>query len=250
MPAHPDGGQRPVDQHHPGPGASEVVGHGGSDHAGTHDDHVHHVSILPRMRQSTSAAPASSYWPPASALPTRALQSRPRQTAWVFELRTERLTMRPMTHGDLGDIAALLGDPVVMRCYPAPKTREQARAWIAWNLRTYDRHGFGPWAVRTRHGQFVGDCGLTVQDVDGEQEVEVGHHVRAELQGQGLATEAAACRDHATHLGLRRLVAIIDPANSPSQRVATKIGLALGRTVHTGEGPRRICAAALPVTTT
>jgi RimJ/RimL family protein N-acetyltransferase len=62
-------------------------------------------------------------------------------------------------------------------------------------------------------------------------ELEVGHHIRAALQGRGLATEAAeACRDHARDiLGADRLIAIIDPRNRPSQRVAEKLGLVAER---------------------
>ncbi|MFE9809221.1 GNAT family N-acetyltransferase [Streptomyces sp. NPDC005548] len=37
---------------------------------------------------------------------------------------TARLSFRQMTEGDLDDMAALLGDPDVMRHYPRPKTRE------------------------------------------------------------------------------------------------------------------------------
>lgn len=44
--------------------------------------------------------------------------------------RTERLTLRPMAMTDLDDMAALLGDPEVMRYYPAPKSREEAARWI------------------------------------------------------------------------------------------------------------------------
>ncbi|WFF06084.1 hypothetical protein O7622_23915 [Micromonospora sp. WMMD1076] len=33
---------------------------------------------------------------------------------------TERLTFAEMTVDDLGDMAAILGDPVVMRYYPRP----------------------------------------------------------------------------------------------------------------------------------
>jgi RimJ/RimL family protein N-acetyltransferase len=53
-------------------------------------------------------------------------------------------------------------------------------------------------------------------------EMEVGDHVRAALQGHGLATEAAAaCRDYARDvLGADRLIAIIGLGNRPSQRVA------------------------------
>lgn len=51
-------------------------------------------------------------------------------------LTTPRLILREMTSADLDDMAALLGDPEVMRAYPAPKTRgDEARAWIGWNQR-------------------------------------------------------------------------------------------------------------------
>jgi polyisoprenoid-binding protein YceI/RimJ/RimL family protein N-acetyltransferase len=152
---------------------------------------------------------------------------------------------------DLDDMATLLGDPRVMRHYPQPKSRQEAAAWIAWNRRLYRDHGFGLWLVTLRGtGEFVGDCGLTPQRVDGVTEIEVGYHVRAGLQGRGLATEAAtACRDHARDvLGLGRLVAIIDPGNRPSQRVAEKLGLRVERESDNHgrwSSPRRIYAMRL-----
>ncbi|WP_454850037.1 GNAT family N-acetyltransferase [Promicromonospora soli] len=102
---------------------------------------------------------------------------------------TARLRFREMSDDDLDRMSALLGDPEVMRFYPAPKTRAQAQSWIDWNVRNYAEHGFGLWVVETHDGEFVGDCGLTWQTVGGERHVEVGYHVRAELQGRGLATE-------------------------------------------------------------
>lgn len=142
-------------------------------------------------------------------------------------LTTRRLILREMTSADLDDMAELLGDPEVMRYYRAPKSRAEAQAWISTNQRLYRERGFGLWAVTFRTtGEFAGDCGLTPQRVDGAEEIEVGYHIRASLQGSGYATEAAAaCRDYARDiLGLRRLIAIIDPANIPSQRVAAKVG--------------------------
>ena len=76
-------------------------------------------------------------------------------------------------------------------------------------------------------GTFAGDCGLTVQQVEGEAFVEVGHHVRKDLWRRGLASEAAAaCRDFAFDTaGVDRLIALIRPENVPSRGVAEKIGL-------------------------
>src|SRR5215469_11650060 len=133
-----------------------------------------------------------------------------------------------MTDADLDDIAALLGDEEVMRYYPRPRTRSEAQDWITRNSRRYRDHGFGLWIMNRRdNGEFVGDCGLTYQHVDGVDELEVGYHVRTSMQGNGYATEAAAAaRDFARDvLFLSRLIAIINPANVPSQRVAGKIGL-------------------------
>jgi RimJ/RimL family protein N-acetyltransferase len=132
------------------------------------------------------------------------------------------LAFRDMVPDDLDDMAALLGDPEVMTYYPRPKTRQEA----------------GLWLLNTAEGDFVGDCGLTPQVVDGVTELEVGYHVLPALQRRGYATEAAAAaRDFArTVLGATRLVAIIHPDNRPSQRVAEKIGLLPEKraTVHGG----------------
>ena len=158
---------------------------------------------------------------------------------------TERLVFREMTTDDLDVMAALLGDPDVMAYYARPKSRDEALAWIEWNQRLYREREFGLWLIE-RHdtGEFVGDCGLTPQEVDGTLEIEVGYHVRRSLQGRGYATEAAAAsRDHARDvLALDRLVAIIDPRNTPSQRVAEKIGLSLEKEIERRGKRRRIYA--------
>lgn len=140
---------------------------------------------------------------------------------------TARLRFREMTAADLDLLSGLLGDAEMMRYYPAPKTRAEAADWIAWNRRNYERDGFGLWVIETMDREFVGDCGLTWQSVNGVPELEVGYHVRSSLQGRGYATEAAAaCLELARRCGLaERLVAIIHPENSASQRVAEKIGL-------------------------
>jgi RimJ/RimL family protein N-acetyltransferase len=162
---------------------------------------------------------------------------------------TQRLAFRQMTTDDLDDMTALLGDPDVMRYYPRPKDRDEALAWIDWNQRLYRQEGFGLWLITLRAtGEFVGDCGLTPQEIDGTIDVEVGYHVRADLQGHGYATEAAtACRDYARDaLGTKRLIATIDPSNEPSQRVAEKIGLSHERDATSSSGqPVRIYATAL-----
>ena len=140
---------------------------------------------------------------------------------------TPRLRFREMAESDLDVMAALLGDPAVMRYYPRPRTRAEAGEWIAWNRRNYAEHGYGLWILETHDGEFVGDCGLTWQPVGGEQVLEVGYHVLPAHQGRGYATEAArACLELATGaIGQQHVVAIVHPDNVASRRVAERIGM-------------------------
>ncbi len=159
---------------------------------------------------------------------------------------TPRLRFREMGDDDLDEMTAVLGGPDPARPDRRERTRADAERWIAWNKRNYVEHGHGLWVVETHEGGFVGDCGLTIQDVEGQPFVEVGYHVKLELRGQGLATEAAAAvRDAARDAGVQHLVAIIRPENTPSQRVAQKIGLTFQRTVFKNGGDALVFGADL-----
>jgi len=83
-------------------------------------------------------------------------------------LQTERLVLRPFVADDLEPLHEILGDAETMRFYPAPFTLEDTAHWIERNQRRYADDGFGLWAVQERStGAFVGDCGLTIQLVEG-----------------------------------------------------------------------------------
>jgi RimJ/RimL family protein N-acetyltransferase len=154
-----------------------------------------------------------------------------------------------MTPADLDAMALLLGDPEVMAYYSHAKSRDEALEWIEWNQSLYRQRGFGLWIIeRLADADLAGDCGLTPQQVDGVVEIELGYHVRRALQGRGYATEAAAaCRDYARDtLNVRRLIALIDPANRASQRVAAKVGMTFEReTIRESGKVLQVFAAAL-----
>ena len=116
-----------------------------------------------------------------------------------------------------------------MRFYPKPLTREEARNFIRVVLSQYRKWDFGWWALVLKHsGTFVGYTGLTLQEVDGVEELELGYMVRREYWGQGIATEAArACSEYAFDtLGYNRIISIMDEPNVASRRVAEKNGMA------------------------
>ncbi|MDP9341466.1 MAG: GNAT family N-acetyltransferase [Actinomycetota bacterium] len=143
-------------------------------------------------------------------------------------LETERLTLRELHPGDVDALSEVLGDPWTMRFYPHPFSREEVVGWIERGLVSYRANGFWLWAaVLKETGQVIGDTGLTIQTVDGEDLVEVGWHVHRRFQRQGLATEAGrASIDHGFGtLGLDRIISLIRPENVPSWKVAEKLGM-------------------------
>jgi [ribosomal protein S5]-alanine N-acetyltransferase len=143
-------------------------------------------------------------------------------------LETSRLILREFSSDDTDALALVLSDPETMRFYPAPFDRAGVEQWIGRNLERYRKHGHGLWAMVLKSNmETVGDCGLTLQEVDRVVEVEIGYHVRRDLWGQGLATEAAqACRDVGfNRLPVDRLISLIRPENLASRRVAEKNGM-------------------------
>jgi [ribosomal protein S5]-alanine N-acetyltransferase len=151
-------------------------------------------------------------------------------------LETSRLRLREFSRDDADALARVISDPETMRYYPAPFDRAGVEQWIERNMRRYAESGHGLWGVVSKSsGELIGDCGLTIQNVDGVGELEVGYHVRRDLWGQGLATEAArACRDYGfTRLSRERIISLIRPENMASRRVAEKNGMEVWReTVH------------------
>ena len=145
-------------------------------------------------------------------------------------LETERLRLRELTLDDLDDLHRVLSDPVAMQHYPKPFDRDMTTGWIQWSLRNYVEHGFGLWGVVLKEGErLIGDCGLTIQQVEGVPELEIGYHIIRSHWGNGYATEAAvACRDYAfDRLERRRVVSWMGADNLASRRVAEKVGMFL-----------------------
>ena len=132
----------------------------------------------------------------------------------------------------MADHAAMLrvfGDAEVMCFGDGPRPAEWVRGWLSDCLVSYERRGNGPWAVVEKaSGDVIGYCGLFYfPDINGRPEIEIGYRLARAHWGRGYATEAViAARDDAfTVLRLTRLLALIDPANVASIRVAEKAGL-------------------------
>lgn len=117
----------------------------------------------------------------------------------MMVIEAERLLLREFTHKDFSALFEILSDPETMRHYPQPFDEKRTRDWIEWNLQNYKKYGFGLWAVVLKEtDDFIGDCGLTIQNIDGDYLPEIGYHIHKKYWRRGFGSEAArAVRDWA-----------------------------------------------------
>jgi RimJ/RimL family protein N-acetyltransferase len=144
----------------------------------------------------------------------------------VTVIETERLVLRQLTPEDVDGLLEVFADPIAMWAYPSTKDRSQTEAWVAWAIESYQKNGWGLWAVvRRADGRLLGDCGPMLEPVDGVLVRELGYHIVRAEWGRGYATEAAiACRDwFFTNTSHDRLVSIVWPPNTASRRVAERV---------------------------
>jgi RimJ/RimL family protein N-acetyltransferase len=149
-----------------------------------------------------------------------------------LQLETPRLTLRRWQEADRAPFAAMNADPIVMRFFAAPFTRQQSDEAIDRYLAAFDREGFSFFAATLCDtGAFAGTIGLqTMRDVVPnlpQPAVEIGWRLPQFAHGKGLATEGAlAILNFAFHqLGLVEVVAITAIPNQPSRRVMEKLGM-------------------------
>jgi ribosomal-protein-alanine N-acetyltransferase len=145
------------------------------------------------------------------------------------ELETARLRLRPFTAADQEAIHAVYSDPQVMRYVGHGAHRSMAETERA--LRVYAdilaSHGYSFLAVVERDGGgLVGDAGLNPLAGRGP-DIELGYTVARAAWGRGYATEVGrALVEHAfATLGVPRVVAQVEPANSASRHVLEKLGM-------------------------
>lgn len=143
-------------------------------------------------------------------------------------LGTKRLILREYTLADFDELFKILSDPETMRFYPTPYDEKGTRRWIEWSLQNYKTYGFGWWAVILKEtGDFLGDCGVTMQEIDGAILPEIGYHFNKTYWRHGYAKEAAAAvRDWAfAHTTFDALYSYMERENTASWATAASIGM-------------------------
>ena len=142
-------------------------------------------------------------------------------------IETERLFLREMKENDFDALYEVLAVSDIMRHYPYTFDESRVRNWIQRNIERYRIFGFGLWAVCLKEtGEMIGDCGLTMQLIDGEIKPEIGYHIRADKQRNGYAKEAAiAVRDWTfNNTPFQIVYSYMKYTNEPSVKTAISYG--------------------------
>lgn len=142
-------------------------------------------------------------------------------------IEAERLFLREMTKKDFDALYKVLADPDIMQHYPYTFDEARVCGWIQRNIECYQIFGFGLWAVCLKEtGEMIGDCGLTMQLINGQIKPEIGYHIRADQQRKGYAKEAAiAVRDWTFHnTPFNTIYSYMKYTNEPSAKTATAYG--------------------------
>ena len=143
-------------------------------------------------------------------------------------IETKKLIIRKYTPLDLMELYSLLSDPITMSHYPKPYDLDGAKRWLNWCINSYEKYGFGLWALELKDGNvFIGDCGLSMQNIDGEILPEIGYHIKKKYWRNGYAHEAAsAVRDWAfKNTEFKALYSYMTTSNIGSYKTAESIGL-------------------------
>jgi len=148
-------------------------------------------------------------------------------------LVTDRLYLREMVPEDLDALYRVLGDSDIMQHYPYTFDEARVRRWIEKNRERYRELGFGLWAVCLKEtGEMIGDCGLSMQNINGKICPEIGYHIRKDMQRKGYAAEAAAAvRDWVfANTTFKTVYSYMKAGNEASAKTAQSYGA-----VKTGE---------------
>ena len=145
-------------------------------------------------------------------------------------IETERLILAEWRDDHRDAIAAINGDPVVMRFFVAPMSRTESDAQVDRQILAQAEHGFCFWAVeRKADGVLLGLAGLKTgaPDTPIADDLEIGWRLGRHGWGRGYASEAAraALAQGFADPAVARIAAITTGDNLKSRAVMERIGM-------------------------
>ena len=145
------------------------------------------------------------------------------------DIATERLVLRRFTHDDAQFAYDLHQNADLLRFIPsaAVASLDEAHGWLD-RIAGNEAPGRGWWCVTVGGTPVAAILLKPVRPSHGREtdDVEIGWRQHADHTGHGYVTEAArAVLDVAWGSGLDRVIAVVDPDNTASQRVCERLGM-------------------------
>ncbi|WP_439142924.1 GNAT family N-acetyltransferase [Planktotalea sp.] len=154
-------------------------------------------------------------------------------TSFNFEIptiETDRLILRAPLESDL-DALEVFNQSERSHLIGGPQDRASCWRIISSGIGHWALRGFGMWHIHHKgDDRMIGACGFIFRE--GWDEPELGWNVHDGYEGKGYAFEAAsAARAYgAKHFDLDSVVSYIDPTNTRSIALATRLGASYGST--------------------
>ncbi|MCB9112633.1 MAG: GNAT family N-acetyltransferase [Anaerolineales bacterium] len=152
-----------------------------------------------------------------------------------MQIQTERLVLRPFILSDANFILDLLNEPSFIQNIGdrGVRTLSDAEKYLEnGTISSYAKNGFGLLAVTLNEtGEAIGMCGLIKREA--LEDVDIGYAFLPKFWSKGYAFESAQAvmKQAKENFRLRRVVAIVDPANEGSIRVLEKLGMSFEKMV-------------------
>ncbi|WP_026422503.1 GNAT family N-acetyltransferase [Actinokineospora inagensis] len=149
----------------------------------------------------------------------------------TFPITTRRLVLRLFTADDLDALWRIQSREDVTRyLYWGPRTRQEVEEALAdrlsWTAVDLEHHRLVLAVTLAATGELLGDVGLHLVSQE-HRTVELGYIFHPDHAGRGYATESARemLRVAFEDLGMHRVIARLDGANTASAGVAERLGM-------------------------
>ena len=138
------------------------------------------------------------------------------------------MTLRAMAESDAGNLMKIFEDAETMKYYSSTKNEQDTYRWIQWMKQHYQTYGISMWIAEDKqNGEFLGQCGMVLQKVNGKVDPELGYLFLRSCWGKGYASEAAkACIDYGLNtLKFQKIISLIYQHNYRYNKLAKRIGM-------------------------
>jgi len=152
---------------------------------------------------------------------------------------TERLRLKRLQPSDVVALVDLWYDPQVTKYMGGPRDRTKLLADFEDALKDPFADSYDLWPVEEKQtGNLIGHCGLLEKEVEGLEEIELIYVFSTTVWGKGYATEMGSVlkRYAFNELQLTKLIALINPENAASERVAVRVGMHFEKELIRSEG--------------